>query len=352
MMRAIVSITAVVIAVAGLTGCNRDAKGENVETSTAQDTIPVRVAVVEPRDFEVQGEYYGSISGLKDARIIATGGGRVDALYAKEGDRVKAGQHLGRINADEAVNAYETAKLNVEITKDDYERLQAHLEQGNASKVAVDQARLAWLNAKSALLQAERVRRGALCITPIDGVVMSRGVELYQELAPGTPTFTVSQTRTMKVTVGIPESDIANVKVGNPAEVYFDLYPDRTWKGELVRLSREVSARTRTFDAELQIPNKGRLLLAGLTARVLLTLNNLSDQIVVPTSVIGSEKRENYVMTVRDGKARYNMVELGASTEAQTVILSGVAQGDTIITGGQHLVSAGTPVKIVEKAGN
>lgn len=352
MMRARIGFAVLGIALAALTGCGKNSNAKTADAAAAQDTIAVRIAVVRPTGFEVQGEYYGSISGRKEAQLIATGGGRVEALDAKEGDRVKAGQHLGKINADEAVNAYETAQLNVNIAKSNFDRLKMHLEQGNASELAVDQARLAWLNAKSALLQAERVRRGALCITPIDGIVLSRTINLYQELPPGTPTFTVSQNATMKVTVGIPENDIANVKVGNRAEVRFDLYPERKWEGKLVRLARQVSPQARTFDAEIHIPNKDRRLLSGLTARVLLTLDNLENAIVVPTDVIRTEKRENYVMTVRDNKARFSAVELGPSTESRTVITSGLSQGDTIIVGGQHLVSGGTPVRITEKAGN
>ncbi len=347
-------LTAAGVVAAGLllatgVGCGR--RNENAAAENGQsaiDTIPVRVITLEPREFEVRGDYYGEVAGVEEALLVCAAGGRVEALHVKEGAYVKAGQHLGNINADEAINAYETATLSEKMARDNHERLQEHLKAGNASQVAVDQARLNWLNAKSAMLKAGTARRGALCITPISGFVIKRHVELYQELPPGTPTFTVAKLHTMKVNVGIPESDIADVKTGNKAVITFDLHPGRRWEGTLVRLAREISNRTRTFDAELHIPNKDRTLVSGLTAHVRLTLRTLRDQIVAPTGAIRTDKKESFVMTVKNGRAVYRAVELGAASQTHTVITGGLKAGDVVIVGGQHLVSNGTPVEIIE----
>jgi RND family efflux transporter MFP subunit len=341
------AITALALTLMG--GCgNKNATPEAVETNNAVDTIPVKAITLQPRDFTVRGEYYGRVSGVEEARLVCAGGGRVEKLNVAEGAYVKAGQRLGDINADEAVNAYETAKLNEKIASDNHERLKAHLADGNASQLAVDQARLNWLNAKSALLKAATVRRGALCITPISGTVINRHVELYQELPPGSPTFTIAKLHTMKIGIGIPEHDIADVTIGNEAEVRFDLFPDRVWKAKLVRLAREISPQNRTFTAELHVGNKDGDLVSGLTAYVNLNLRSLSDQVVVPADAIRSEKKESFVMTVKNGRARYRAVELGPTNETHTVILSGLDAGERLIVGGQHLVSNGTPVTIMQ----
>ncbi|MFW5774931.1 MAG: efflux RND transporter periplasmic adaptor subunit [Chitinivibrionales bacterium] len=335
-------------------GCNRgeqnDAAGQ--ENANTTDTIPVSIYRVKPESFSVRGEYYGSVSGIEEAEIVSTAGGRVDALYAEEGDYVKAGKHLGSINADEAVNSYNTALLNEKIARDNYERLQAHLKDGNASQVAVDQARLNWLNSKSALLQAQRVRRGALCITPISGTVVSRHIDLHQEVAPGTPTFSVAQLNTMKITFGIPESDIAEVAEGAQARVTVDLLQGNEWNGKLVRLSRKLSDRTRTFDAEVHVNNGDGALISGLTARVDLALRELDSVVAVPTGAVRNEDKETYVMIVKDGRARYTVVQTGASDDKKTIITKGVAFDDSLIVKGYHLVANGTPVSIQTNGNN
>ncbi len=329
-------------------GCDQGEQGEAVEEKKSKitDTIPVSVQVLGPERFSVRGLYYGSVAGIEEAVIVSTGGGRVEALYAEEGDYIRAGKHLGDINADEAENGYSTAVLNEKIAKDNHKRLQAHLKNGNASQVAVDQARLNWLNSKSALLQARRVRRGALCITPISGTVVSRHVDVHQEIAPGTPVFSVAQLHTMKVSFGIPESDIADVKAGAEAKITVDLLKNKEWDGKLARLSRKLSDRTRTFDAEVHVKNKDRALISGLTARVELVLRELDSAVVVPTESVRNEDKETYVMTVKQGKARYTVVEAGPSDRKNTVITKGLAFGDSLIVKGYHLVSNGTPISI------
>ncbi len=331
-----------------MAGCNRGEESPartGVKTKTT-DTIPVGIQQLSPESFLVRGEYYGSVTGIQEAVILSTAGGRVEAMYAKEGDYVKAGAHLGRINADEAVNSYNTARLNEKIAKQNYDRLTAHLENGNASQVAVDQARLSWLNAKSSLLEATRVRRGALCIAPISGTVVSRHIDLHQEVAPGTPTFSVSQLHTMKISFGIPESDIADVKEGAMARITVDLLKGKVWEGKLVRLARKLSDRTRTFEAEVNVRNADRSLISGLTARVDLALRELDSAVVVPTAAVRNDDKETYVMTVRNGRARYTVVETGASNRNKTVVTRGLSFGDTLIVQGYHLVANGTPVSI------
>lgn len=330
-----------------LTSCSKKENSNGDASETVQDTVPVSIVTLEEQDFLEYGEYYGNVQGINEATIICYAGGSVEKISVKEGAYVKKGSSLAKIDADRIATGYETAQLNEKIAKDNYERLKRHLEAGNASQVAVDQAHLQWLNSKTARIEAEKARKGALCITPINGIVTTRHIDLHQDLPPGTPAFTVTQLYKMKVTVNIPESEIEGVKEGNEAEVSFSIYPGRIWKGTVNRITREASKISKTFQAVLYVDNKDKTIKPGLTAYVKLNLIESKGQIVIPTGAILTEGNENFVMVMEGKKAAKKNIELGVTNKNQTVVKSGLESGSILIVKGQHILSDGSLVKVI-----
>lgn len=327
--------------------CSKKENLDSTETETAQDTVPVSTVTLTEQDFLEYGEYYGNVQGIQEATVICYAGGIVEKVSVKEGAYVKKGSSLARIDAERIDALCETAKLNEKITQDNYERLKRHLAEGNASQVAVDQAHLQWLNSKTQRIEAEKARRGALCITPIDGIVTTRHIDLHQDLPPGTPAFTVTQLHKVKVTVNIPESEIEGVSEGNEAEVSFSIFPGRKWKGKVYRITGEASKMSRTFMAVLHIDNKDKIIKPGLTAYVKLNLIESKGQIVIPTGAILTEGTENYVMVMENNKAVKKSIEMGVTNKNQTVVKSGLENGSQLIIKGHHILSDGSLVKVI-----
>ena len=330
-----------------LNTCSKKENSNGNETETVRDTVPVSIVTLKEQDFLEYGEYYGNVQGIQEATIICYAGGIVEKISVKEGAYVKKGSSLARIDAERIDALCETAKLNEKIAQDNYERLKRHLAEGNASQVAVDQANLQWLNSKTQRIEAEKARRGALCITPINGIVTTRYIDLHQDLPPGTPVFTITQLHKVKVTVNIPESEIEGVREGNDAQVSFSIFPGRTWKGNVYRITREASRMSKTFQAVLHIDNKDKTIKPGLTAFVKLNLLESKGRIVIPTGAILTEGTENYVMVMEDNKAAKKSIELGVTNKNQTVVKSGLESGSHLIIKGHHILSDGSLVKVI-----
>ncbi|MGD9200581.1 MAG: efflux RND transporter periplasmic adaptor subunit [Chitinispirillia bacterium] len=330
-------------------GCTKNEAKEVPVLQTIQDTVPVTIMKLEPEDFIEFGEYYGKVSPIQEASIVCFAGGYVEELDAKEGNKVNGGQSLAKIDSKKATANLEIVLLNERLAKDSYERAKKHFSDGNASKVSVDQAHLAWLNSKAARIDAQKVHRGALCISPISGVIISRYIDLHQEISPGTSTFHVAQLYKMKIIIGIPENEIIGVKEGNIADVTVDIFTDRKWTGTISRISREVNPQTRTFTAEVYINNHDRALKPGLTAHVKLIRRVLKNQIVVSTNLIRTDGDDNFIMVAdKNNTAAVYDVLVGASNATHSIIKKGLASGSTIIVKGNHLVSNGTPIKIFQ----
>ena len=329
-----------------LWACDRTAVAENDPPQATERAIPVDTRRIVPSDFVEYSDYYGRVEGIAKADLITTAGGPVEEIGVETGDRVMAGQSLGKINARKAQMAFEVATMNAKIAEENYDRALKLFKSGNRSQLSVDQAHLAWLQGKDMLLDAERMLNGALCVTPIHGVVVSRSVELHQEIPPGSPTFSIAQIDRLKIIIGIPEMDIAGIATGSEAEVTFAMHPGRVWKGRLDQLAREASSGTLTFRAEIHIDNSEGLILPGVTARARLVLRTIENAVVVPTAAILNESEGTFVMVEEDGRVRRLPVVTGPTNRTHTVVMEGLSAGSQLILEGNHLVTDGMGVSV------
>jgi RND family efflux transporter MFP subunit len=346
-VRVISRILITLLAVAFLLGCSG---GEQEAAGDAQagPAVPVEVLRLQSRPFTVYGEYYGEVSGLNEVELITVSGGRVNAINVSVGDEVSSGDSLARIEAEKAIRQHETAVYNERLARENFERQKRFLQEGNSYQLAVDQAELALLQSRTALLDAQKVRDGAMAITPIDGTVVTRYIDLYEELPPGEPTFVVSDLSRMKVRIGVPEADIAGVRsIGATAEVTLGSLPGRLWEGEVVSFSRRRSERNLTFQVEIHIDNPDQAILSGTTAKVRLPLRTIEDAVVVPSSTLVTRGENSYVVVADGSVADLREVILGPSNERETVILQGVSHGEEIVVRGINQVDEGSEIRII-----
>jgi len=343
-MKRMMPIAAIAVALM-LAGCGG---GTPQSGSEEAQSVPVRALSVQPETFIEYGEYYGEIRAVREARLISALGGRVDGINASVGDDVSTGQSLARIDADTAISRYETARLSEEIAREAYEREQRFLEVGNSSPVAVDNAHLAWLQARTQLLDAEKAREGALAVSPLDGTVVAKHIDLFDELAPGSPTFTVADTSQMIVKVGVPESDMTEIRELGSAEVRLSSIPGRVWTGRPRSVSQKRSDRSLTFEVEIIVDNPDGALLSGATANVRLALRELPGEIVVPSHVVQTRGTESYVMVANSDTARRVPVTIGPSSDTETVVRNGLSAGDQVIVEGINQIGDGSTVRILD----
>ena len=140
-----------------VTGCSKNSDDISDSNNEKKQSVPVKTITIKPESFEEYGEYYGNVTGIKEAILLNITGGRVEEIRVKEGDSVTTGTSLGKIDSAMAQNTYDTAVLNEKITKQEYLRNKKFLATGNSSEIKVDQAHLAWLLAHKNLLNAKKL---------------------------------------------------------------------------------------------------------------------------------------------------------------------------------------------------
>lgn len=322
--------------------CSRK-NGQNGQQTEEQ--ITVEVITVTSQRFTEEAIYFGRLEPMETANLICYSGGRVEKINFREGQKVKNGVSLASIDGSRAYNLLETARAQLNIARSTLEQLKKHYSRGNASQLSIDQQNLTLLNANNDFLDAQKNYRGALAITPISGIVTTRFIEQYQELAANTPTFIVSRLDSLKVKFGITESDIYHVEPGSEVTLTIPMVQNKSWYGKIMVLARAADQQNRLFSTEAYFDNKDNELKPGTSGRIQLALVTFDSAIVIPTEAIVMEGVQYTVMIVDSrGIVRKKYIETGPQTDQSTMVKSGLKPGERLITAGFQFVREGMAV--------
>ena len=303
----------------------------------------------------------GALKAEREAAVRAELGGRIVALYAQEGDRVKSSALLARIEdptAESGVLAAKAAIRNAEENETtalrNADRAAALLKIGGLPQRDVEAARTAYVNAQAQLADA----RSALAIAnrqvektsvraPFSGFVSVRSASVGDVVQPGLPLFTIVDPESMRLQAAVPASRLGELRRGGEVRFRVVGYGERQFTGVIDRISPVADAATRQVSIYVRIPNQSRSLVAGLYAEGRVA-SQARQSTVVPLSAIDETGLMPQVTKVEGGKVKRVAVTLGVrDTHARIVeIRSGLAAGDTVLTGTVRALPAGMPVTL------
>ena len=184
--------------------------------------------------------------------------------------------------------------------------------------------------------------------TPIAGIVTAVNVNVGDLAVPGAVLATVARIERMKIIFNMNETDIPAVVLGQSVMVYTDVNPDARAEGRIVQLSKSADVRSRSFEVKALFPNRAdRWFKPGMFGKVRLEISPKEEMLVVPAAAIQSEGEESRVYVVRGGRSYLRQITTGVSDGERTVVLSGLAEGDTVATLGANNLKDSSDVAVV-----
>lgn len=322
-------------------------------------------------------EASGIINPVKTVSIGSQVSGIISAIYVDFNSQVKEGQVLAQIDpallqaqVDKAQGDLNAARANYQKTKSilaydevNYQRYKRLYKKRYVAKGDVDLAEATYksdraqLNAmsgqiaqSSATLQNNLTNlRYTKIISPVNGVIVSRAVDVGQTVAASfqTPTlFTVAKDLTkMQIEVSVSEADIGKVKVGQKVQYSLDGYPNETFAGKVsqVRLSPTTVSNVVTYTVIVQINNDDGKLKPGMTANVSIITNQKSNVLSVENAALrftpveiteGKKFKEQGIWLLKDNKPTRVNIKIGVTDSENTEIISDkINEGDDVIIG-------------------
>lgn len=333
-----------------LVGCKGDtAKGK--DDADAAAGVPVEVTL--PSRGDVFAVYTGTaaLETDKDALVVARVGGQVVEILVEEGDVVKAGQLLARLDGDRLRLEMERALANLRKLEQEYNRaIQLH-ERGLVSVGAFEDLKYE-LEALRAIHRLAQLEHGyTRIVAPISGVVAHRHIRLGNTISVNDPVFQVTELDPLIAYIHIPEREFRRLEPGQPAELTLDAIPGQRFQAQVQRVSPVVDPGTGTFKVTMEVPDQGGRLKPGMFGRFSIVWDARRDVLLVPRVAIVDDDVSDSVFVVTDGKAERRSVRTGYARGAQIEIVDGLAGHEEIVVIGQTGLRDGASVEVV-RGGN
>ena len=370
MTRKLLVILALVLAVVAVPVLNDYLRGGNA--------VEVEIQTLEPRSIQASVLASGQLVHEEEVKLTTEVIGRVTGIYVEEGDRVTNGQLLLQID-DETYRAeveqneatvrmqdiaIQRQQLRVDNLRTQWERDQALHESNliddrsfdlstnelSLAEVDLRSSRESLSQAQARLEQAEDRLSKTRVVAPIDGTVTSLDIEVGETAISSTTNIagsnlmTIADPDSIHAEVNVDEADIANVAVGQEAQIMAIAYPDQPIKGVIdsIALSARVAEGTQglSFAVKIRLDKADRFALRpGMSCRVEIYTDIRDGLLAVPIQAILvdeelSENRTTYrVFEYDDGEAREVAVQVGLSDDSYQAVTGGLDEGDRIIIG-------------------
>lgn len=310
-------------------------------------------------------KFSGSLDPQWKAEVGSKIDGRLAKVYVKEGDRVEKGQVLAILegvdaNASlrQAKGSFLDAQTNLRKAEQDLARYTKLHESGAISQQALDDYVYARDNARAKLETAQGNLESAQSkaddtsiVAPADGIIYKRYYQEGYYAKAATPVFAIADISNLKITVHIPEGNVAGVAVGNKAKVRLAAYKNENIEGTITHISPVADLPAHTFAAEISIPNAGGMR-AGVFADVVLTAEPKKDVLVIPIqAIVMRDDQKTVFVPDAKGYVQRKVLDVGYMNDKIAEVLSGVEDKDLVVTEGHNKLREGSQIKLDEKAG-
>lgn len=342
-LRSVLVGTAVLV----LAGCGNSpspGQGQN------KPVIFVDVEVAKQKPITSTVTATGTITAKNEVKIIAQAEGKIIYLGVEEGDMVKAGQTLVKLDASVLAAQTKEAEANAVDAKANYDRLNRLMKSGLISEQEFEQAKTrnnvlqARLEYQRALLEYTAIK------SPISGVVTFRGVRESDIAVPRAHLLTISDPATLVIEINISELEVPKISIGDPVTIKIDAYPNEDFKGKVRRVFPSSDPLTRLVKVEVQLTDRDDRLFPGLFARAVLTSSKKEGATVLTNdAIMTSSSGINTAFVVVDSLVEKRDLKLGIREGNMSEILEGVAAGEKVVVAGQSTLNAGMVVRIARE---
>lgn len=312
--------------------------------------VPVNLQQVEAVTFNHFFEASGSVIPVNEAFISPEVNGQVSEILVSEGDRVKKGQLLMRLNTDITDKTIQEVETSLALATDVFNRQKRLWDQKIGSEIQFLEAK----NNKASLENRLATLRAQLEMSditaPIDGIIEKVNLKKGELAVPGMQVIQLVNLSKLYVRADISENYLPYLKMGDEVTLTFPSYPGYMKKLNISRIGNVVNINNRTFEIELELENTQEELKPNMVGVIKINDFTAENSMVAPSKVIKEDLNGHYLyIAVQDGNdliARKRYIQIGRTFSDQTRVVGGLEFGDKIIVDGFNRVSDGSLLKL------
>ena len=323
-----------------------DADQHEEDDSPSAVALPVTGRVIARGPFRLSVNATGRAESLHRVELSARVGERVTAVHAHEGESVAAGAPLIELDPRPFTIAVHQAEAQAARAEMEWKAALLGQPDANEETKTLLRHRAGLTTANEDLARASLDLEGATLRAPFAGVVSALRAQVGERVAPNQSLVTLVDLASLRVPAEVLESSFGAIRVGAEAKVRFPALGDRIFEGTVESLGPEIDPARGTGIAYVRLDNRERDIRPGMYAEIEIGGALLADRLVVPRSAVLERDRRLLVFRARGGRAEWSYVELGAGTEREVEVVSGIDSGDTVLTEGHMTLAHGAPIRV------
>ena len=289
----------------------------------------------------------GTVAANEMVEIKSETDGTVEEIPFTEGQSVKLGDLLLRLDDTKLAASVAEADANFKLSTANHERARQLLRDKLISQQEYEQIAAQFQATQASLDLKKRLLKDTRILAPFKGVVGSRQVSPGQVISRNATLTWLVDLDPMKIEVNIPERYLSQVALGQTIEFSVAAFPNEKFKGEVFFISPQLDPATRTALIKARIPNPGHKLKGGMFANLALNLQLRDSAIVVPEPALVSNGDTVTVFIVDEkGLAQVRPVKIGLRLAGRVEVLTGLQPGDKVVVEGVQKLFPGVPVKL------
>ncbi|MDH4582090.1 efflux RND transporter periplasmic adaptor subunit [Pseudomonas sp. BN415] len=311
------------------------------------------VEVAEPQRALVRDELvtFGSLRSDESVMIRPEVEGRVASLHFREGETVRGGELLIRLDDAIARAELAQARANLDLAEKSYQRAKMLYSRGASNAQAQDESMSQEQAARASLALAQARLDKTQIRAPYDGTLGLRQVSVGDYLSAGQDMVNLEVLDPLKVDFRIPQKAVSQVSLGQPVELSLDTYPGERFRGEIIALNPRLDEIGRSQAIRAQIPNKEHRLKPGQFVKVSVILAERPQALLIPEEAVMPVGQQLFVNLVVDGKVERRQIKIGQRLRGKAEVREGLQGNEQVITAGWQKVSPGLEVRTVARGG-
>ncbi len=341
------AISAAFLILICVTGCDSSESIAQSENGPNQ-TRAVKVSVVEVKPVPIRDILIlpGQTEAFHDILVPADTSGRVEWIGPKEGDTVKKGQLLARIEVASLEAALNRAEAAFKLAEELYQRRRKLFDRKIINQEELDRSLTERTLARANLRQARVEHDRGFLKSPVSGIINHLFVDEGEFVERGKPVTDMVNVDKIKINVNVPELDVRYLSPRQKATVTIDAFPDRRLPGIVDFIAFKADPATKTFLVRILITNPDHDIRPGMIARVAFLRRVIPDALVSPLFAIVDKGGERLLFIEKDGVAHARTVSIGVIEGDRVQITKGLDPGDHLIVTGQTEVEEGMKVQV------
>ena len=310
---------------------------QDSEANDDEESPPIPVEISLPTRGDVYAVYSGTapIEAFAEADVIAKVHGEIRNILVEEGDEIKKGQVLARLDGDRLRLELNESEARLRKLQRDYERNldlkgTGLISEGDFEKIKFEMdARQASFNLAKLELDYTQIR------APIEGVIAERYIKLGNTVNVGDPVFRVTSLEPLVAYLHVPEREYRNIDSGQLVQIEIDALKGEPIIASVSRVSPIVDPATGTFKVTVEITDEERRIKPGMFGRISIVYDKHENALQLPRSALVEDSGQTSVFVVEDNVAIKKVVQTGYSDRGMVEIVAGLEDGENVVTVGQ-----------------